>query len=409
MKNSANPKFRKVEAWRKLISQSAEAGAEGGIPAKTKMTNVTPSNEMSSRRSGLLPVDPRKKMSIASLMNTVQLDDDVQDHGPGSTSRTPYPPHQSLSQAQSIRLPPIKSLGLPVPLRRTLGTELSAAMEDGHFDEDLQSQGDAGSNGTISIPSTQSSAALTHADEREQLGEIPTPERVPPRAEANEPSYTLPELAALAILASPERRETLAGICQWISDNFPYFRHLGLAEGWQNIMAKRLRSQIERSKIFAKQKIRQNKVFWSVNPAYDCSRLENKLRLIEERTEAGVDSRPSSPPGGSNTIGEHSCFACSSLFDNRLELDDHVATAHTRLFRCSDCDSEFRLVKDLRAHARTSGHSFKEGYTNWGVSRCEECGRAYIGKRHLQRHAYSSNHTVAGLPPHTDETEMVHR
>ena len=428
MKDSAKAKFRKIESKRKLASRGANSVARDGERAETGLTDGKSGVEISSARGRTLTAEARKKMSIASLMNTVQLDDK------GFPQRTIHPPHSLVSQPQSIHLPSIRSLNLPLPLVKTLGADSSAALNDKSFVEDFEGQHDAGSSETISQPLFPTPASLNHSDKSEQEGSIPIPEHVQIRLEANEQSYTHPELLAMAILASPECRESHTQICIWISDQFPYFRHLGLAKANKSPLGKRFIGLLERNKLFKKHKISQNKVLWSLNPDFDCSGLKNKLRLIQKRTQTLDCSLPNPLPERPTKKGDYGCLICAWSFAHRLDLDHHVATAHPRLhkcdctncagksqpgrlrdakpelsclcrFPCNDCDSKFRLSGDLVVHARKSGHSINEDYTNQVLCKCAECGRSFVTSSSLQRHGYFSKHTISGLPPRASKAK----
>ncbi|KAL3319438.1 hypothetical protein Ciccas_001891 [Cichlidogyrus casuarinus] len=87
----------------------------------------------------------------------------------------------------------------------------------------------------------------------------------------NKPPYSYAQLIAQAIATRPDRQITLAGIYNYISQNYPYYQMAG--KGWQNSIRHNLSLNRHFVKVPRSQEESGKGSFWRIDPMYEVKML----------------------------------------------------------------------------------------------------------------------------------------
>lgn len=85
------------------------------------------------------------------------------------------------------------------------------------------------------------------------------------------------------------------------------------------------------------------------------------------------------------------CLECGKEFSTRKNLTQHLRVHSEREFECEDCGIQFKWKGDLLRHKK----NIHSGIANYI---CNECGKGFVRKRHLERHISYSHGEDTKVP-----------
>ena len=75
----------------------------------------------------------------------------------------------------------------------------------------------------------------------------------------------------------------------------------------------------------------------------------------------------------------YECFECKKVFDNFVDIENHMLLRSCEEFKCKICAKVFKQKKNLNQHVKTV-------HENTEKFKCNKCGILYAHKRSLEKH-----------------------
>ena len=154
------------------------------------------------------------------------------------------------------------------------------------------------------------------------------------------PPYSYVALISMSIQSSPDKRQTLNGICDYITKNFPYYRNRP-NQGWRST----IRHHLSLQKCFTKGGKNGRNHYWALDPNHEVLfeegsyRRKRRLRKVKristaepeaEPTTAAYHSSPYSHVGaGMDSAVLHSHYAASQLVSKASTAADFTTPCHS--------------------------------------------------------------------------------